>query len=629
MTLLIRNEEDLIAENILFHFKQGVDQFIVMDNLSSDKTVQIINDLGHFIPIKLISQKEDNYNQSLWVTSMARTAASKYEADWVINNDADEFWIFPGLDVKNYLKSFSKDIFVVELQRYNAALIEGNCWEGFDAHPCSSTLFEKRSLNSMGRPLPKKCLHRASTKITVAQGNHTISGFEGQIVKCGNARILHFPYRSFKNYQAKIRSGGYAYANNKDLNLSIGCTWREHYKIVEKKELLEFWKRLKYTKDDCISAKANGDLLRESILKSELVKLRRFWKQKQIERESKIMLDFSIQAVNQRIRECLVSVKDLHCNSSRSLSKNNLPYLIQGPLKHKELLFDLVESLSKHDPLSRFSNLRDIFSLFPTNQALLDWISVLLRIKHSHSVRRLRNHCADKNIVVYLSCQKYLERSLKSSISFEAEGYKSLIVIGSNENYPETLGFEFDGKILKLPVIDDYEHLGSKVFYAYLILSLCGKPKSVTKVDDDIELDDPKTFSYCLRKINNKKIQYFGHIISPTHRNQCHGWHIGKCSNKELNHRGYQYPMTIKYASGGFGYILGPLLIKECAIMYLSMQSFFEMNCIQLEDVFVGLAAQDASIEATNFEKYIAHITRREYPDVLYATLPGLKRNKN
>ena len=117
MTLLVRNEQDLIAENILFHHKQGVDQFIVMDNLSSDETIQIIKDLGLFIPIKLIYQKENNYNQSVWVTSMARTAASQYEADWVINNDADEFWIFPGLDVKNYLKSFSRDIFGVELQR--------------------------------------------------------------------------------------------------------------------------------------------------------------------------------------------------------------------------------------------------------------------------------------------------------------------------------------------------------------------------------------------------------------------------------------------------------------------------------------------------------------------------------
>ena len=399
-----------------------------MDNLSSDETIQIIKDLGLFIPIKLIYQKENNYNQSVWVTSMARTAASQYEADWVINNDADEFWIFPGLDVKNYLKSFPKDIFGVELQRHNAVLIEDDFWEGFDAHPCSTTLFERKSLNSMGKPLPQKCLHRASTKITVAQGNHTVSGFEGQIVKCDSASILHFPYRSFENYQGKIRAGGYAYANNRDLNLSIGRTWRVHYKIVEKQELLEFWNRLKYSKDQCICAEANGDLLRESILKYELVKLRRLWQQKQIEKESKTMWDLSIKAVEHRISKYKAGVKYPHSQLPRSLRHANLQYQIAGPLRHKELLFDLIESLSKHDPFSRFSDIRDVFSLFPKNQALFDWISVLLKIRHSHPVRQLHNHCANKNIVVYFSCQKYLERSLKSSISFEAEGYKNLLL---------------------------------------------------------------------------------------------------------------------------------------------------------------------------------------------------------
>ena len=36
MTLLVRNEEDVVAENILFHHAQGVESFLVMDNLSTD-----------------------------------------------------------------------------------------------------------------------------------------------------------------------------------------------------------------------------------------------------------------------------------------------------------------------------------------------------------------------------------------------------------------------------------------------------------------------------------------------------------------------------------------------------------------------------------------------------------------
>ena len=31
MTLLVRNEEDVIAENILVHYAQGVESFLVMD----------------------------------------------------------------------------------------------------------------------------------------------------------------------------------------------------------------------------------------------------------------------------------------------------------------------------------------------------------------------------------------------------------------------------------------------------------------------------------------------------------------------------------------------------------------------------------------------------------------------
>ena len=33
MTLLVRNEEDVIAENILFHYAQGVESFLVMDTV--------------------------------------------------------------------------------------------------------------------------------------------------------------------------------------------------------------------------------------------------------------------------------------------------------------------------------------------------------------------------------------------------------------------------------------------------------------------------------------------------------------------------------------------------------------------------------------------------------------------
>ena len=38
MTLLVRDEQDIIRENIEFHLSQGVDFFIVTDNRSVDMT---------------------------------------------------------------------------------------------------------------------------------------------------------------------------------------------------------------------------------------------------------------------------------------------------------------------------------------------------------------------------------------------------------------------------------------------------------------------------------------------------------------------------------------------------------------------------------------------------------------
>ena len=198
------------------------------------------------------------------------------------------------------------------------------------------------------------------------------------------------------------------------------------------------------------------------------------------------------------------------------------------------------------------------------------------------------------------------------------------MVVGSDKGYPQNFGFEFDGELMVLPVPDTYEQLASKVFYAYLILSMCGPPSLVVKVDDDVSLRDSGQFMSFLRMIKGDNVQYCGKLIRVSHRDQCHGWHVGKCADTAMNLRGYQYPMPQVNASGGFGYEIGPRLLEECALMYLSMQSFFELQCIQLEDVFVGLAAQGAGIVASTCED--DSLMDLSYSDVATAVLPGLIR---
>ena len=94
-----------------------------------------------------------------------------------------------------------------------------------------------------------------------------------------------------------------------------------------------------------------------------------------------------------------------------------------------------------------------------------------------------------------------MHRSLKSSQLFAAHGYRSVVVVGVRSKDSERFGFDFDGAVLTLPVPDDYEYLGTKMFFAYLIMSLCCDVRYVVKVDDDLRLHDPQRFAKLLRRM--------------------------------------------------------------------------------------------------------------------------------
>ena len=89
MTLLVRDSEALLRENLEFHLQQGVDHFIITDNRSTDGTSRIIEEYAAAGLAERIWEPEDTFSQGRWVTRMARRAAMA-GADWIINSDDDE-----------------------------------------------------------------------------------------------------------------------------------------------------------------------------------------------------------------------------------------------------------------------------------------------------------------------------------------------------------------------------------------------------------------------------------------------------------------------------------------------------------------------------------------------------------
>jgi glycosyltransferase involved in cell wall biosynthesis len=264
MTLLVRDEEDILRENLDFHLAQGVDEVIVTDNGSEDGTLEIVRSYEADGVAKLLLEPTDDYSQGRWVTRMARLAATD-GADWVINNDADEFWWPRAGSLRSIFERLGDEVGLVVARRENFVPRPEDgrpFWERM-------TLRERESLNPLGKPLPPKVAHRAHREITVVQGNHRVEGPElGGRVDDGSIEILHFPMRTYAQFENKIVKGGRAYARNRELPQRTGRTWRRLYETWEQGRLRDHYD------ENVVGEAPSAELLEDTRLRDFLRDLR-------------------------------------------------------------------------------------------------------------------------------------------------------------------------------------------------------------------------------------------------------------------------------------------------------------------------------------------------------------------
>lgn len=268
MTLLVKNEEDILEKNLIFHKAMGVDGFIVTDNLSDDNTGNIIKkymEKGWIL--ECIEERSQDYCQADWVHRMAILARKKYNADWIINADADEFWFPKGGNIKECLHVQNSKFFV---PIYNM-LSENDDWQ-YNIHKVVNNFSDKMTdrLKKEGRlsqfsqfsvSIPKVIVRACEYKM-IHLGNHNCDVIhEGKKIISPDIQIYHFNIRGMEHFKRKMIVGGAAYERNMKLGKEIEAHWRFFYEGYKKG----------YLNLDEEYLKSNGSLIKEEIQKYGVV----------------------------------------------------------------------------------------------------------------------------------------------------------------------------------------------------------------------------------------------------------------------------------------------------------------------------------------------------------------------
>jgi hypothetical protein len=260
LLMAVRDEADILADNLRFHFARGVDFAVVADNGSTDGTRDVLEQFRRDGRLAWHDEPDRGYHQSAWMTRLSHEARTKHGADWLLCCDADEFWRPHHGDLKDFVAA--QRALVLRCARQNEIAVRS---PGREALPFLQQRFapvlrprrwrfpcaERAARELSDSAVPGVLLHEEGPKVlaradvvdAITQGSHDIRSSRWLWrARPRDLTIHHFPIRTQSQFAAKVAAGGAAYART-DLPPAVGWHWRHWHACAQAGRLDEAFAR--------------------------------------------------------------------------------------------------------------------------------------------------------------------------------------------------------------------------------------------------------------------------------------------------------------------------------------------------------------------------------------------------
>lgn len=280
MTLLVRNEADIIRQNINFHLNMGIDHIFATDNGSTDETPDILAEYAEKGLLTLIHEAKQDYAQSTWVNRMADLAFARFGPCFIFHCDADEFWFSKSGNLKNELSALPL-VECLSIRVDNVLLLFNDFRESFPGsavlhvkNPVLSTniLEDSKTQSLYLFPYPDKVFYRAHRHMPhVDMGNHVLVDRKRYVTRASkDISVYHFPIRSYEQFQRKVVEGGSAIISNPNLSPGFGWHWRRWYQSYLDGQLKNEYQLLVPGKEKMLECIKNGILVRDESIPQKI-----------------------------------------------------------------------------------------------------------------------------------------------------------------------------------------------------------------------------------------------------------------------------------------------------------------------------------------------------------------------